>query len=653
MNSQGPSAGSQPEATADVLRTSQQSPSLSRLLAASCKPGSLGRLAHYEVLEVLGSGGFGIVLKAFDEKLHRLVALKLLGENLARDAGARVRFVREARAAAAVNNEHVVSVYAVEEQPVPYLVMEYVAGPTLQERFNDGRALPLQDVLQIGYQIASGLAAAHRNGLIHRDIKPGNILLETQDDLLNPNEGSVASAIKAKITDFGLARTIDDGPGLAQSGVIVGTPQFMSPEQALDEPVDQRSDLYSLGSVLYAMCTGTSPFDAPSSLAVMKRVCDEQPAPVATANPAVPRWLSDAIGRLLAKKPADRFGSAAEVAELFARALSRPRGPATMELSPQRPNLISSQRHILRSAAIVGVMVLMVAGMAIYFVRQREHTEGNGTTTNNAEPEKLVDELPSDFEAWMKTVAALSPQKQAEAVAIRLRDHNPGFDGKFTRKIEASTVKEFSIVTDHVKDIAPVRALAHLDRLDCPGTFAGNRALEDLTPLRGMKIRHLHFHYSRVKDLSPLEDLALITLNCGHSQVADLSPLRKMKLQSLFATEVLVSDLTPLKDMPLIQLDCSQTRVSSLEPVANAPLTWLKCSQTPINDLSPLKGKAITVLWCAATKVTDLSPLLGAPLQDLRFDIVPQRDHAILQTFPKLTTINGRPAKDWMTAKGK
>ena len=173
------------DATAALDPSSRPEPALTRtepgddeadapldFLQPSTKPGSLGRLGHYEVLEVLGHGGFGIVLKAFDEKLHRVVAIKVMAPQLAATSPARKRFLREARAAAAVRHENVVAIYAVEEQPIPYLVMEYIAGETLQQRLDRVGPLDAAEVLRIGRQIAEGLAAAHAMGLIHRDIKP-------------------------------------------------------------------------------------------------------------------------------------------------------------------------------------------------------------------------------------------------------------------------------------------------------------------------------------------------------------------------------------------------------------------------------------------------------------------------------------------------
>jgi eukaryotic-like serine/threonine-protein kinase len=182
-------------------------------------PQALGRLGYYDVLEVLGHGGFGVVLKARDTKLDRIVAVKTLSQSLATSATARKRFVREAKAAAAVKHENVVGIHHVsDEGPVPYLVMECVSGVSLETKLQQVGTLDLPAILRIGMQVASGLAAAHKQGLVHRDVKPGNILLENGVE-------------RVKITDFGLARAADDA-AITRTGEVAGTPQYMSPEQA-------------------------------------------------------------------------------------------------------------------------------------------------------------------------------------------------------------------------------------------------------------------------------------------------------------------------------------------------------------------------------------------------------------------------------------
>jgi serine/threonine-protein kinase len=273
-------------------------------LDPTAKPRQLGKLHDYEIIEKIGRGGMGIVFKALDPGLHRIVAIKVMATQLAAVPSARQRFTREAKATAAVCHEHIVTIHAVgETKGLPYFVMQFVGGVSLQERLEKRGPLSLDAILRIGMQTAQGLGAAHAQGLVHRDIKPANILLENGVE-------------RVKITDFGLARAASDA-SLTQSGVIVGTPQYMAPEQARGEAVDPRSDLFSLGSVLYFMCTGQEPFRGISSLAVIRRVCEEKPPPIQEVNPNIPDWLVEIIARLQAKEPTDRFQSAAEVAELL------------------------------------------------------------------------------------------------------------------------------------------------------------------------------------------------------------------------------------------------------------------------------------------------------------------------------------------------
>jgi serine/threonine protein kinase len=223
---------------------------------------------------------------------------------MAATSPARKRFLREARSSASVRHENVVQVYEVGEQPLPYLVMEFIPGETLQQRLDRCGPVEVPEVLRIGRQIAEGLAAAHTGDLIHRDIKPGNILLE-------------GGAQKVKITDFGLARAADDA-SISQSGIIAGTPMYMAPEQVQGRTLDQRADLFSLGSVLYQMVTGRPPFRANNTLAVLKRVSEDTPRPIREIVPETPQWMCDIIAKLHAKTPDDRYQSAREVADVLA-----------------------------------------------------------------------------------------------------------------------------------------------------------------------------------------------------------------------------------------------------------------------------------------------------------------------------------------------
>ena len=212
-------------------------------------PAFLGRLGQFDVMRVLGQGGMGIVVEAFDTRLQRNVALKVLDPDLAGDEISRQRFCREARAAASITHENVVAVHQVEkakEDGLAFLVMQLVSGESLEQRLRRVKQLSMREVVRIGLQASQGLAAAHAQGLIHRDIKPGNILLEEPSD-------------RVKLTDFGLARVADEMK-LTRTGFVSGTPLYMAPEQALGGEADTRSDLFSLGAVLYEMCRRSAAF---------------------------------------------------------------------------------------------------------------------------------------------------------------------------------------------------------------------------------------------------------------------------------------------------------------------------------------------------------------------------------------------------------
>ncbi len=271
----------------------------------------IARVGEYHLLEYLGRGGMGVVFKARDATLQRTVAVKFLAPALAMDEAARERFLREARAAASLNHPHVVTVFAVSDTvDLPFLVMEYMPAGSLSQRINQCRRLPIDQAVQFGRQIAAGLAAAHTRDVIHRDVKPDNILLETPGG-------------PAKIADFGLARVAGDG-AITRSGFLVGTPAYLAPE-AVNEtgPLDHRADLYSLGSVLYAMCTGQPPFAGETVMSTLQQIGAAQAPPIERMNPDVPPWLVQVVRRLHAKDPAQRFQSASEV-ERNLRTRARP-----------------------------------------------------------------------------------------------------------------------------------------------------------------------------------------------------------------------------------------------------------------------------------------------------------------------------------------
>jgi hypothetical protein len=277
------------------------------LLAAPRGPDEIGWLGRYRVLKVLGAGGMGVVFEAEDGQLQRRVALKVIRPALAGSPAARQRFLREARATAAVEHDHIVTVYhADEDRGVPFLAMPLLKGETLEGRLQRQGRLPLAEVLRIGRETAAGLAAAHEARLIHRDIKPSNIWLEGKSG-------------RVKILDFGLAQAGDESGKLTGSGVIAGTPAYMAPEQARDEPLDHRCDLFSLGCVLYRLATGELPFRGTTPVQLLRSLELDQPRPPRDLNAEVPPALAGLIVQLLAKDRGQRPASAEAVVQALER----------------------------------------------------------------------------------------------------------------------------------------------------------------------------------------------------------------------------------------------------------------------------------------------------------------------------------------------
>jgi serine/threonine-protein kinase len=328
-----------------------------QLLDPPSHPEMLGRIDRYDIECLIGQGGFGVVFKGFDSELHRPVAIKVLAPHLANSGVARRRFAREAQAAAAVNHPNVVPIHAVAPQAeLPYLVMSFVPGHSLQTIVMKYGPLDPVSVVRIGKQIAAGLAAAHRQGLVHRDIKPANVLLEND---LN----------RAMITDFGLARAADDAAA-TQTGWLAGTPHYMSPEQASGRDIDARSDLFSLGSVLYFMATGREPFRGDSPLAILRQIGEQQPLSARQINAEVPRTLSSIIDRLLEKRPQDRYDSAEETELLLEQYLAHLQHPQSRPAPKQKMHRRTRRRILIGSlitlASLASVFALKTIPLNVW-----------------------------------------------------------------------------------------------------------------------------------------------------------------------------------------------------------------------------------------------------------------------------------------------
>jgi serine/threonine protein kinase/DNA-directed RNA polymerase subunit RPC12/RpoP len=541
------------------------------------KPGLLGLLGPYEVREVIGRGGMGVVLKAFEPALHRVVAIKVMAAALAGNATARRRFTREARAAAAVSHDHVVAVHGVSEAGgLPYLVMQYVAGESLQARLDRTGPLEVAEAVRIGLQTAAGLAAAHAQGLIHRDIKPANLLLED-------------GVARVKISDFGLARMADDVQ-LTQAGVVAGTPEYMAPEQARGEQVDPRADLFSLGSVLYACCTGLPPFRGPTPLAVLRRVSDEAPPPIRSLNPEVPAWLEALVARLMAKDPAQRFQTAAEVAALLEGYLAHLRQPGVSapQLPPSPPvprakttwpSFLSPRPLVFLALAALGLLGSLLVLAAL--LREKSPPD----------PERAVAAL----EKLGATIQRDGNQPGNPVVVVRLKDTK---------------------VTD--ADLEPLAAFPQLRILDLTGatnvTDSALKGLASLTRLQELYLGQTTVTDAGLKDLAPLTNLQKLGLeatgvtDAGLKDVAVLTQLQYLNLGRTAVTDAGLKDLAPLTQLQVLGLYHTGMTDAGLKELAAFPqLQKLMLGDTAVTDagLKDLAGlKELKRLEVPRTKVT-------------------------------------------------
>lgn len=413
------SPAAQPISGKDDIRAAQRSSDAQALqqgnhwVLSLLKPSEdlrmLGQLDDMPVEAVIGQGGMGVVLKARDSTLQRCLAIKLLSPMLAGTGAARQRFLREARAAAAVVHPNIVPIYAVSpERSLPYLVMPFVSGGNVQQTLDLNGPLSLERSLSIGLQVAEGLTAAHLQGIVHRDIKPANLLLD---------EGG----FRVMITDFGLARALDDAT-LTGSGLLAGTPQYMSPEQARGAELDHRSDIYSLGAVLYALATAHPPVRGNSTLEILRRIGTESPKSILAINANYPAWYDRLARRLMHPQVDRRVQTAEEATQLLRATLAHARAPLHSPLPEELREASTLTRwKTLAVAMAVAVGLLTVAMVSLTILPG--WLQSQPTSNSDGQPSAATSPARSATSSPTAQSVVGSPATSQEAASQTPPDH--------------------------------------------------------------------------------------------------------------------------------------------------------------------------------------------------------------------------------------
>ena len=411
-------------------------------------------LGGYRILRQLGKGGMGVVFEAEDVQLHRRVAIKTMLPRVATEPGYRERFLKEAQASARVEHDNICPIYQVgQHEGVPFIAMPFLAGESLDSALRRG-PFPLQDTLRIGLQIAKGLAAAHAANLIHRDIKPSNIWLEQCSECgpegSGPNLDRNAKPTRVRILDFGLARIDAEAGQLTETGAILGTPGYMAPEQARSQSVDGRSDLFSLGAVLYEMLTNRRPFSGDNAVSILTSLMVDQPQIPRSVQARIPEELSKLVMKLLAKSPADRPASARAVAEQLSTILTQcssepAAAPAVTSVTMHGRARGTSSRFWLGSLVATGLVLAAIAAGVLTLKNE------NGTLIVHYEGDadvRIKNGAIQIFDANNRMLYALTPSERNRSLPPgKYRVQVKGADGVQleTEEFEMQKSGEFTI----------------------------------------------------------------------------------------------------------------------------------------------------------------------------------------------------------------
>ncbi|MBI2922120.1 MAG: protein kinase [Planctomycetes bacterium] len=553
----------------------------------------------------LGQGGMGAVYRAHHRALDIPVAVKILPPEFARAHPEAVeRFANEARAAAKLQHPNIVGVLNVgEDAGLHFIVMQLVEGESLQKLLDREGRLPVGKALGIARQIADALRVAAEHRIVHRDIKPDNILIG-RDGV-------------ARLADLGLAKTLGADTALTASGAALGTPHYMAPEQAEDaKTADHRSDLYSLGCILYRMLCGRVPYEGSSLFAILRKHVEAPVPDPRAANPALPTALAAIIARLMAKSPDRRFQTAAELQTALSKV-----GEAAPPPPPRR-----SRAPVIAAAALT---LLLVPAVYVFV-----HERAGPPAKSAEEPARLPKEREKPFTG--------TPEEKVELLLAALTKLNGAAIVAHTFRSSGNDITSLDLSDQpELRRLDPLKGLP-LRELDISST-----GVSDLAPLEGMPIESLNLSYGHVADLGPLASLPLTELFCVNIGLTDLGPLQGLKLERLECDENRIESLEPLKGMPLLVLHCANCRITDLWPLGGAQLEELHIAGNRISDLGPLHGMPLVLLGCEDNPIVDLRPLEAMELKTIIFTPRNVKEGmSILREMKSLREIDTRPSDD-------
>ena len=647
-------------------------------LRAPKQNGDIGSLGNYRVIRLLGDGAMGFVFLAEETALDRRVALKVMRPEFSATPEGRERFIREAKASAKVESDHVVTIYQVgEDNGAPFIAMELLEGMSLQSWLARRDKLPsFSSVFKVARDLFRGLGDAHRSGLIHRDIKPSNLWIEKRTG-------------RIKILDFGLTKAGDGADNATRSGAILGTPAYMAPEQANGQTVDQRADLFSAGLVLHEVLTGKNPFRRGSILATLKAIGSEEAPLIMQIRPETPPALGALVDSLLQRDPGFRPSdiqaalTALGVAEQEYRSISG-KCLTNSEDPPSNPvgiraesNLVvtqdqgsdpgsflfedtlASKMHskeknrtgisskVLWSVGAVLVSTLLIlitysvvkkqpAGegqLALGLERAGERSgpkDSRSTTIQNLTEQKpLIAESPNEIkppelptENKKSIHAEVDSDALIQTVVEELKKRNPDSKPAVIGKGSNGDVACL-LPGEGLKDLSPLAALNKVKQV----VVQGGSQIADLSPLKGKPIEILTICNSKVADLTPLKGMPLKNLTLNSNQITSIEPAFGMPLSHLELTgNSGLASLSALSQSQVTNIRFGGTSVSSLEALRGKKISFLESNNCPIADLSPLAGMPLEVLNISGCKATSIEALRNCPISTLSMADIKVKD---------------------------